>query len=746
MARRNAAERREPRFDVGRSETTDLRLKPDDRPTVRVRDTERPRKPSAPVWDTDDGGPPDRGGRGSGGGGGGRRGGGRRRGRGRRRHRASLLGRFVYWIFVLGVWAFLAVAAVIAWYAAHLPPMSELEVPERPPNIAIMGTTGEVLVNRGLMGQAVRLRDLPRHLPQAVIAIEDRRFYSHFGMDPIGVTRAFVRNIAGGGISEGGSTLTQQLAKNIFLTNERNIGRKIQELILALWLEARYSKDEILEMYLNRVYLGAGTYGVEAAAQRYFGKSARHVTLQEAAVLAGLLQAPSRFAPSRNPELAMARARVVLRAMVEAGFIRDMDAMVAGTAPLRVRPPDPSGNSIQYAADWVMDLLPSMIGTVDQDVVVETTIDPGLQREAERALRETLDRDGQRFAVTQGAVVTIDVNGAVRALVGGRSYAESQFNRAVTARRQPGSAFKPFVYLAAIERGLNPDTRREDAPVNIRGWSPENFTRDFRGSVTLRDALALSLNTVAARLGQEVGSAAVARTAERLGIASTLQATPALALGTSEVSVLEMARAYVPFANGGAAVAPYVVREIRTANGRILFRRAGDNAGRAIRTDHVAMMNHMLARAVDVGTARNARVPGWSVAGKTGTSQDFRDAWFIGYTAQMVTAVWVGNDDNSPTRRTSGGGLPTAIWNRVMMLAHQGLPPVSLPGAGLPLPAPDGPALRSLDDILLGNAPAAREGTSPNWDRPAMRQQTSGAPSGNCPLDGNFLRCVFGQR
>jgi penicillin-binding protein 1A len=769
MARSKAAERQEPRFDGGSAGGDQLRLRPEDRPApiARPRSKAKP-KPDAPAWDTEDGGPPDRGRRGGGGGSGrGGGGGGGRKRRGRRRKR-SLIGGFVYWSFVLAVWAFLGVAGVIAWYAAHLPPMSELEVPERPPNIAIVGTTGEVLVNRGAMGQAVRLAELPRHLPQAVIAIEDRRFYSHYGMDPIGVARALVRNVSGGGVAEGGSTLTQQLAKNIFLTNERTFGRKVQELILALWLEARYSKDQILEMYLNRVYLGAGAYGVEGAAQRYFGKSARQVTLQEAAVLAGLLQAPSRFAPTRNPDLAMTRARVVLRTMVEAGFVRQMDAMVAGTAPLRVRPADPSGNSIQYAADWVMDLLPTMIGTVDTDVIVETTIDPGLQAEAEKALREALDREGQRFQVGQGAVVTIDVNGAVRALVGGRSYAESQFNRAVAARRQPGSAFKTFVYLAALERGLTPDTRRDDAPVDIAGWSPENFTRDHRGSVTLRDALALSLNTVAARLGQEVGPAAVVRTAQRLGVASPLQAIPSIALGTSEVSPLELARAYVPLANGGVAVAPYVVREIRTASGRVLFRRTQGGAERAARSEHVAMMNHMLARAVEVGTARNARVQGWNVAGKTGTSQDFRDAWFVGYTAQFVTAVWVGNDDNSPTRRASGGGIPTTIWSRVMALAHQGLPPLSLPGAGQPLPAPDRPAPRSIDDILIGAPSAARDGASPNFDlQPRTAQRTpapQGAPQpaartgqqgwggghgtsgGGCPLDGNFLACVFGQR
>lgn len=735
MARRTH-ERREPRLDDDRTPARDdIRVRPEDRPTARASTTQR--RARAPEWDTPDGGPPDRAAKPGG------RGGGRGARKRKPQRKRGLFGALLYWTAIVGIWAVLAVGAVIAWYAAHLPPMSELEVPERPPNIAIVGTTGEVMINRGAMGQAIRLRDLPRHLPNAVLSIEDRRFYSHFGVDPIGIGRALFRNVVGGGVSEGGSTITQQLAKNLFLTHDRTMGRKVQELILALWLEAEYSKDEILEMYLNRVYLGAGAYGVEGAAQRYFGKSAREVTLQEAAVLAGLLQAPSRFAPTRNPQLAMQRARVVLGAMVAAGHASEADARAAGQAALRVRPADPTGNSIQYAADWVMDMLPSLVGTISQDVVVETTIDPGLQRAAERALREVLDRDGQRFQASQGAVVTIDVNGAVRALVGGRSYQDSQFNRAVTARRQPGSAFKPFVYLAALERGMTPETRRDDSPVNIRGWSPENFTRDYRGSVTLRDALALSLNTVPARLAVEMGPQSITRMAERLGVQSPLQATPSIALGTSEVSLLELTRAYAPLANGGAGVIPHVIRSIRTANGRVLFQRSGDGPGRIIRADHVAAMNGMLAQAVSVGTARNARVPGWSVAGKTGTSQEFRDAWFVGYTAQMVTGVWLGNDDGSSMRRASGGGLPTQVWNRVMAVAHEGMPPLQLPGAGRPLAPPDGQPPRTIDDILLGGG-----GTSVPTPAPPRQTATRGAPpqptqQEGCPIDAGFLACLF---
>lgn len=727
MARGRTRERREPVFDGDEDDGATLRASPADRGTRSAR-----RQPEAPAWDTDDGEAPDRSAKRA------------RRGKSlvrrpqpkaRKKRRGSFIGRAFYWCFVLALWGGLGVAGVVGWYAAHLPAMSELQVPERPPNISIVGTTGEVLVDRGAMGAAVKLADLPKFLPRAVVAIEDRRFYHHFGIDPLGIARAAVKNVLGRGVSEGGSTLTQQLAKNIFLTNERTFGRKIQEMILALWLEARFSKNELLEMYLNRVYLGAGTYGVEAASQRYFGKSAKAVSLQEAAVLAGLLRAPSRYAPSRNPELALSRARVVLNAMAEETYISLADAKAAGATKLAVKPADAAGSSINYAADWVMDLLPTLIGTVDSDIVVETTIDPGLQREAEKSLRETLDKDGNRYQVSQGAVVSVDVNGAVRALVGGKAYSESSYNRAVVAKRQPGSAFKPFVYLTAMERGLTPDTLREDAPVTVKGWSPENYSRDYRGPIPLRDALALSLNTVAVRLGLEVGPAQVVKTAQRLGITSPLQANPSLALGTSEVSVLEMARAYVPFANGGFTAQPYVVKSIKTAKGRVLFQHIGEAGARVIQPDQVAEMNDMMARAVEIGTARHARVPGWPVAGKTGTSQDFRDAWFVGFTAQMVTAVWLGNDDNSPTKRASGGGLPTTIWSRVMSFAHRGLPALTLPGAGQPLREPDQPAPRSIDDILLGQSEPQRPTQQP---RPASRQ---GAP---CQLNGDFLRCIFG--
>ncbi|MGB6175948.1 MAG: PBP1A family penicillin-binding protein [Methylocella sp.] len=578
------------------------------------------------------------------------------------------------------VWAVAAGAGVIVYQATKLPPIDALAVPKRPPNIAILAESGVLLANRGdTGGAAVRIADLPRYLPKAFVAIEDRRFYSHLGIDPQGILRALIRNVTGGGMVQGGSTLTQQLAKNLFLTQERTVSRKIQEAILALWLEHKYSKNQILEMYLNRVYFGSGAYGVEAAAQKYFGHGARNVTLPEAAVLAGLVKAPARLAPNRNPAGASERASQVVAAMVQEGFITDAMAMVALAHPAHaIR--DRNASSINYAADFVMDTLDDTIGAINEDIAVSTTLSVSLQAAAERALTEELDRKGAAFGVGQGALVALAPDGAIKALIGGRDYAGSQFDRAASAKRQPGSAFKPFVYLAALEAGLTPDSVREDAPINVKGWQPENYSREYFGPVTLTKALSLSLNTVAVRLGLEVGPKAIVRVAHRLGIASDLSADPSIALGTSEVTPLEITTAYVPFANGGIGVQPQIVAKVKTASGKLLYQRKGASNGRVIAQNHVAMMNTMMRETLLTGTARKAAVPGWQAAGKTGTSQDWRDAWFIGYTSHLVAGVWLGNDDNSPTKRASGGNLPVEVWSHFMRAAHQGVPPQPLPG------------------------------------------------------------------
>lgn len=673
MARRKD-ERIEPSFGTAAG-GMDLRAHPEDRPTVRAVEKPRKRRPDPEeIAEPEDAPPPKR----------------SRKARAHEpaqgwkgpapRKRRGIMGRLVIWGLTAAVWGVIVVAGIVAWYAAHLPPTHTLEVPQRPPNIKIVAADGAELANRGDMGgAAVQLKSLPRHVGQALIAIEDRRFYSHFGLDVVGLARAAYTNIAQRGVAQGGSTLTQQLAKNLFLTPDRTFGRKVQEALLALWLEHNYSKDEILELYLNRVYFGAGAYGIEAAARRYYNKPATALTLAEAATLAGLVQAPSRLAPTRNPEGAEARAQLVLAAMNAQGYITDDQAKGAIADPAEARRSVPGG-SVNYVADWVMDLLDDYIGKVETDLVVETTIDPALQTAAERALVEELARGGPRFDVRQGAVVVMDTAGSIRALVGGRDYTTSQFNRAVAARRQPGSAFKAFVYLAALERGLTPQTLRTDAPVAVQGWRPENYTRDFRGEVSLTSAYAQSLNTVAVRLGQEVGPRAVVRTAQKLGITSRLDANPSIALGTSEVTLVELTGAYAPFANGGTGVLPHVITRVRTASGRVLFERRPTGPGRVVDPLHVGMMNAMMHETVASGTARGARIGAVPIAGKTGTSQEFRDAWFVGYSGRYVTGVWFGNDDGAPTRKLTGGTLPVAVWARVMSEAHRNQPIVDLPG------------------------------------------------------------------
>ncbi len=637
----------------------DLRLRPQDRtggPPPARSDAGRRRRDDAPPRET------------------------RKRRRGRGGKGRSGVGRLIYWGAVLALWAVIAAIGALVWIGIHLPPIQSLEIPKRPPSVLILGANGATLATRGDMGgAAVPLRELPDYVPKAFIAIEDRRFYSHHGVDPWGIMRAVIADVLHRGASQGGSTITQQLAKNLFLTQERTVSRKLQEVALAFWLEHKFAKAQILELYLNRVYFGSGAYGVEAAAQRYFGKSARQLTLAEAALLAGLVQSPSRLAPSHNPDGAERRARLVIADMAEQKLIGDDAARLALANPARAKKPAGAGSD-NYVADWVMDAVDDLVGRFDQDIVVETSIDPTLQGAAERALVDALAQKGEKLGVGEGALVAMTPDGVVRALIGGKSYAESQFNRAIAARRQPGSAFKPFVYLTALEHGLTPDTVREDAPIAVKGWKPENYEHEYFGPVTLTQALANSLNTVSVRLTLEFGPAAVTRTAYRLGINSKLEANASIALGTSEVSPIELISAYAPFANGGLAVSPHVVERVRATDGKTLYARSTQTLGRIVEARTVAMMNAMLHETLVSGTARRAELPGWPAAGKTGTSQDFRDAWFIGYTSHLVAGIWLGNDDNSPTRKAVGGGLPVEIWSRFMKAAHQGVTPSALPG------------------------------------------------------------------
>ncbi|WP_066722667.1 MULTISPECIES: PBP1A family penicillin-binding protein [Hyphomicrobiales] len=711
--RTKRAERREPSFESGRGgsrDDFDMRLSDDDRPVRGHRAPPRSEARQPPRRDKRSGG-----------------GGGRRRGRRGR----SFLGGLFYWTLVLGLWCAIGLGGLIAYHAAQLPPINQLTVPKRPPNIAILAADGSLLANRGETGgRTITIGEVPPYLPKAFVAIEDRRFYEHFGIDPIGLGRALVNNLRRSGGVQGGSTLTQQLAKNLFLTQERTAARKIQEAILALWLERTYSKDQILELYLNRVYFGSGAYGVEAAAQRYFNKSARSVTIAEAAMLAGLVQAPSRLAPNRNPEAAEKRAQLVIAAMADQGLISQNAAKTALVAPAEAAERIGAG-SVNYAADYVMDVLDDFIGAVEGDVTVLTTIDTKLQASAETILVEALAAQGAKQGVSQGAVVSMASDGGIRALIGGRDYTKSQFNRATAAKRQPGSAFKPFVYLAALEKGLTPDTIRDDSPVSFKGWEPENYSRSYRGPVTLQTALAHSLNTIAARLINEVTPREVIRTAQRLGINSAMQPNLSLALGTSEVTPVELTAAYATFANGGQSVLPYVIREVKSSAGKVIYARAATSFGPVIQPQTLSMMNAMLHEVMVSGTGAKANIPGWEVGGKSGTTQDFRDAWFVGYTARLVTAVWLGNDDNSAMKRVAGSGLPAEIWGKYMKAAHAGAQAAPLPG-GLWQGTP-----RSIFD---GGAPVA--GVRPPANTQTADSDRAWVPPP--PQEKNFLERLFG--
>jgi len=565
-----------------------------------------------------------------------------------RRRRFHLLA----YAIIATVWGTLALAVMLLWFARDLPrPEAALDAARRP-SLALEDRTGRVFATFGdIVGEPLRLSDLPPYLPAAAVAVEDRRFWQHPGIDPIGLARAVWVNLTSGRVVQGGSTITQQVAKNLFLTNARTLRRKVQELLLTLWLEHTFTKREILEIWLNRVYLGSGTWGIDAAARMYFGVSARRVTLWQAAMLAGLPRAPSRFNPRADPSAAAARAREVLTAMVDTGAITAEQARAA--APQIAFPPAPP-LATGWFADWVAEQAQSL-APESVDTRLRTTLDAHLQAVAEARLTALLDGPGATAGATQGAVVALDAaTGAVRAMVGGRDYRQSPFNRAVLARRQPGSAFKPYVWLAALEKGVRPDDTVLDGPIRIGNWSPVDFERQYLGEITVEEALVQSINTASVRLLLQAGGPrVVAHEAALLGIADKLPNDASLALGTGEVGLLELASAYAAFFNGGTRVTPFGVEALRTPTQSV------------VDPDLAAIMLRMMTAVVTRGTGRAAAVPGHPVAGKTGTTQDYRDAWFIGCIDGEIIGVWLGNDDNRPMKSVLGGGLPARLFHDI---------------------------------------------------------------------------------
>jgi penicillin-binding protein 1A len=580
----------------------------------------------------------------------------------------------------LGPPALLAMAAIFVCYTLEIPDPMALQ-PRSRPVVQVLARDASPLNPRGAGDAYVPIDLLPKHLVDAVLATEDRRFFKHWGLDGGGMLRAAIANLRAGRLVQGGSTITQQLAKNLFLDSERTIRRKLEELVLALWLELRLSKLDILELYLNRVYLGGGAYGVETAAQRFFNKSAREATLGEAAVLAGLLKAPSRYSPASNPAVARARAKSVLGAMVEAGYLTAREADAAGDVDIAfAEPPHRTQTCFDYAVDAVLERLFRRIGSPASEVIVETTIDRDVQCRAQTLVHDALEKEPVEARVGQAGLVLMDEEGGIRAVVGGRDHAESQFNRAFKAKRQPGSAFKTFVYLAALESGVSPDSTVLDLPILGLGWSPRNAGAGYRGAVTVRAAFAQSMNAATARLHMRIGPHKTAQAARRLGIRSALREDASLALGTSEVTLLELTSAYAVLARGGTTVEPYLIERVRTPEGKVLYQHPEEKGTVVVAPAEVHALNDMLHAVVATGTGRRAALPRHPAAGKTGTSQDFRDAWFVGFTAHFVAGVWVGNDDGRAMNGVMGGGLPAQLWHDVMLIAHVGLAPAPLPG------------------------------------------------------------------
>jgi penicillin-binding protein 1A len=593
-----------------------------------------------------------------------------------------------YWTLVAGVWGLIFVIGFFAVFSTDLPDTSGLQTPRRAPSITYLDRSGAVIGVRGSFDTPpVDIATLPPYVPAAFVAIEDKEFYYHFGFNPWGMLRSEIHNLRHPGEPlRGGSTITQQLARNLFLTPAQTYRRKAQELVLAVWLEAHFSKKQILALYLNRVNFGGGAYGIEAASRRYFNKPAADLTLGEAALLAATMKGPTRYNPAANSERAAKRATLVLDRMVETRAITPAQRDAAFAQPVHVSE-RLADQRAQFFVDWLDTRVRAQLGEPTQDMVVETTLDLPLQAAAEEAVRAGVAAHAAE-GVKQGVLLAMDGEGRLRAYVGGTDYADTQFDRISQAARQAGSAFKPFVYLTAMEQGHTPAEPAVDEPVTIDGWTPRNYTGRYLGPITLQIALAQSINTVTARLAHQVGTANVAQTAHRLGITSRIQTDPSMALGAVEVSPLEMTAAYDAFANGGARIAPYGIERIRTADGRILYDHGPAERMPVIGQPALSEMEGMLRQVVASGTGARARIAGYDIAGKTGTTSDYRDAWFIGFTGGFVTTVWVGRDDNTPMRRVAGGGPPAEIWRAFMQTALPRLAAGPIPGGAPVAPPP----------------------------------------------------------
>ena len=581
---------------------------------------------------------------------------------------------FLRWFFILSIWFTLVLGGTVIWAFLNLPETESIQI-TRQPSITFLDRQGRILASFGdIYGQSIRYDQLPKHLVDAVIVTEDRKFFDHMGIDIRGIVRALIVNFKAGRVVQGGSTITQQLAKNLFLSPERSITRKIHEAILSLWLEFRFSKKQILSIYLNRVYLGSGTYGVQAAAEKYFNKKVEQLNIYESALIASLLKAPSKYNPISNEKLSEIRTKKVLNNMAKFKKIDSSDLKkylnIKATYEGISEPP----KSTRYFVDWLLPRVRSYLGEIKEDLIVRTTLDIELQRIAENSLTSI---SKQYSNADQSAIVTLDLNGGVLAMVGGKDYGDSQFNRVTQAQRQPGSAFKLFVYLSALEQGLSPFEMVEDSKVSIESWSPKNYKNEFLGKISIVEAFSKSINTVAVKVSEETGRKRIINKAKKLGIKSKLIDSPSLALGTSEVNLLELTNAYNVIANGGNGVWSHGIRLIENVDGELLYLRKGFGPGKVIDAETVKKMTFLLKETVKNGTGKNANF-NRPIAGKTGTSQLLRDAWFIGFSSEMVSGVWFGNDNDSSMGKITGGTAPAILWKDFMIKAHKDRPSKNL--------------------------------------------------------------------
>ena len=582
--------------------------------------------------------------------------------------------RLIKWLFLLFIWLVLFLSIAVTWSLLNLPETESIQI-SRQPSITFLDKEGRIIASYGdIYGQSIQYKNLPKNLINAVIVTEDKRFFFHPGIDIKGIVRAALVNLKSGRIVQGGSTITQQLAKNLFLTPERSFTRKLHELILSFWLEIRFTKQQLLSIYLNRVYLGSGTYGVQAASEKYFNKKVEELNLYECALIASLLKAPSRYNPIANEELSRERTYKVLENMKKSNLITDQSIIEAKLNNQTYNKYTSAPKSTRYFIDWLLPRVKSYLGEIKEDLIVRTTLDVKLQEIAENSVNSITSKYS---SADQSALVALDLDGGVMAMIGGRDYGDTQFNRVTQAQRQPGSAFKIFVYLAGLKEGFEPEDEMVDSEIDINGWSPKNYKKEYLGEISLFDAFAKSINTVAVQLSENIGRQKVINMARSMGIISPIINSPSLALGTSEVNLLELTAAYDVLANSGKGIFVHGIRSIENTSGKTLFMREGKGPGEILESELVNTMIRMLENTIQTGTGKNAKIDR-PAAGKTGTSQSLRDAWFIGFSSDLVDGVWFGNDDDSPMKDITGGTAPAVLWSDFMKKAHHGKPPVAL--------------------------------------------------------------------